>query len=207
MGNFLGTLIPAILLVVWGRVIARSPNSILIDVSFFYFQLIKTKRNKRQNPSAWKQNVSKQKRLKGEPYNCRSGKDIGAAQMGPPCQSQFCQKAKNRNCPSVTEEERSSVFQQFWQMKTWDERRLYVRTLITKVRIADFPSSKSWTSLLWFNLLFSMAVIETHAYEMGAWQDKHFHWILLPEYRASCIWLPVCPFHSLSLPSMSLNWK
>ncbi|KAL7385043.1 hypothetical protein ABVT39_014197 [Epinephelus coioides] len=53
---------------------------------------VKRKRNKHLSPGEWKQNESKGKRLKGMSYKSKSGKEISAKAMGPPCNSKFCQR-------------------------------------------------------------------------------------------------------------------
>lgn len=95
----------------------------------------KKKRNKRLSPSTWKQNESKQKRLKGLSYKSKCGKEVSAKAMGPPCNSKFCQRVSTRDCQVLTKEQRQWVFDKIWAMNSWEERRLYVTTLVTKVNI------------------------------------------------------------------------
>lgn len=95
----------------------------------------KNKRQKHLSPERWKQNQSKEKRLKGMPYKGKCGNEVTAKAMGPPCNSKFCQRANTRDCQSITEEQRQWIFQKVWSMDTWEERRSYVTTLVTKVAI------------------------------------------------------------------------
>lgn len=95
----------------------------------------KKKRNKRLSPSTWKQNESKQKRLKGLSYKSKCSKEVSAKAMGPPCNSKFCQRVSTRDCQVLTKEQRQWVFDKIWAMNSWEERRLYVTTLVTKVNI------------------------------------------------------------------------
>lgn len=95
----------------------------------------KKKINKHLSPRTWKQNESKQKRLKGISYKSKSGKEISAKTMGPPCNSKFCQRVSTRDCQVLIEEQRQWVFDKIWAMITWEERRLYVTTLVTKTSI------------------------------------------------------------------------
>lgn len=97
--------------------------------------IVKRKRNKHLSPETWKQNEAKQKRLKGMLYKAKSGNEITAKAMGPPCNSKFCQRVTTRDCQSITEEQRQWIFQKVWSMENWEERRIYVTTLVTKVAI------------------------------------------------------------------------
>lgn len=90
----------------------------------------KRKRNKKHSPGTWKQNQSKQKRLRGVPYVSISGKEVSAKAMGPPCSSKFCQRASTRQCQAITEEQRQWIFRKIWAMNTWEERQLYITTLV-----------------------------------------------------------------------------
>ena len=84
---------------------------------------------------AWKQNVPKSQRLKGKAYTSLTGKEIGEKVLGPPCSSEYCKKSSLRNCCSFNEDQRRWIFNKFWSMSSWSERRLYVHTLVEKVRI------------------------------------------------------------------------
>lgn len=95
----------------------------------------KRKRYKKSNPETWKQNQAKQKRLRGASYMGISGKEVSAKAMGPPCSSKFCQRASTRQCQDITEEQRQWIFRKVWAMKTWEERKIYITTLVSKVTI------------------------------------------------------------------------
>ncbi|XP_063590497.1 uncharacterized protein LOC134767429 [Penaeus indicus] len=95
----------------------------------------KTKRHKRSDPEKWQQNIYKKKRLTGVQRTGKTGKDIPAAKMGPPCQSKFCQKAKAHYCQFITEEQRRHIFHKFWSITSWEARQIYIRTLISKKEI------------------------------------------------------------------------
>lgn len=53
----------------------------------------------------------------------------------PPCQSRFCQKAQTHNCQFITEEQRNHIFHKFWSINSWDARKVYIRTLVSKKNI------------------------------------------------------------------------
>ncbi|XP_014678087.1 PREDICTED: uncharacterized protein LOC106817882 isoform X2 [Priapulus caudatus] len=55
--------------------------------------------------------------------------------MGPPCRSEFCRKSNLRSCQSLSEEQRQRIFDRFWSMMSWEERRSNVHTLVNKVDI------------------------------------------------------------------------
>jgi hypothetical protein len=91
------------------------------------------KRHKHRTPEEWKRQVVKNKRLKGESYKNVKGKEIQTKVMGPACTSKFCKKSSLRHCPSLSEKQRKDIFDQFWKMNTWEERRLYVHALVDRV--------------------------------------------------------------------------
>lgn len=95
----------------------------------------KRKRYKKSNPETWKQNQAKQKRLRGASYMGISGKEVSAKAMGPPCSSKFCQRASTRQCQDITEEQRQWIFRKVWAMKIWEEGKIYITTLVSKVTI------------------------------------------------------------------------
>ena len=91
------------------------------------------KRPKHKTPEEWKRQVIKNKRLKGESCKNVKGQEIQAKGMGPACTSTFCKKSSLRHCPSLSEEQRKDIFDQFWEMNTWEERQFYVYALVDRV--------------------------------------------------------------------------
>ena len=75
------------------------------------------------------------KRLKGEEHFNRLGQQVAAKNIGPQCNSKFCQKSKVRNCDRFSEEQITQIFHKFWAMMSWRERRAYVQALVDKVLI------------------------------------------------------------------------
>lgn len=100
--------------------------------------LIKLKRHKRAQRKKWKQNVVKGKRLRGVPYTTVKGQVKGQKTLGRPCTSAYCQKSTLRSCHSISEEQREWIFTKFWSMESWDERHLYIQTLISMVNVNVF---------------------------------------------------------------------
>lgn len=83
--------------------VATTPEQLDEDVALN--KMVKRKRNKCLSMGTWKQNESKEKRLKGISYNSKGGKEISAKAMGPPCNSKFCQRVSTRDCQVITEEQ------------------------------------------------------------------------------------------------------
>lgn len=91
------------------------------------------KRHKRQSSHLWKEQVIKEKRLKGEGYKNRRGQEKQPRTMGQPCTSQHCLKSMKRMCEELSGEDRTDIYNHFWSMSTWDIRKVYVRTLVDNV--------------------------------------------------------------------------
>lgn len=91
------------------------------------------KRHKRQTPNLWKEQVIKEKRLKGEFYKNRKGQEKPPRTMGQPCTSQHCLKSMKRRCEELSGEDRTEIYNHFWSMSTWDTRKVYVRSLVDNV--------------------------------------------------------------------------
>lgn len=53
--------------------------------------------------------------------------------LGPACTSKFCKKSGKRKCSDIPDDKRSNIYQQFWNNLSWDERKIYVTSLITVV--------------------------------------------------------------------------
>lgn len=85
----------------------------------------------------WQKTVRKLARLDGNQYQC-SGRDktvmVDRRKMGLTCTSTYCQKSKSRHCSTFDEERRKSIFAEFWNMRSWDERKTYVKTLVKRVK-------------------------------------------------------------------------
>ncbi|XP_039297607.1 uncharacterized protein LOC120354469 isoform X2 [Nilaparvata lugens] len=103
------------------------------------------KLRKKDNKQNWKKNVAYDKRQKGEAYigyrRCNPGKvahDIEreAKVLGPRCQSVACIKSKLRACNTITEDERLKIFNGFWKKMSWDQRKVYVVSLLEKVDVS-----------------------------------------------------------------------
>lgn len=101
------------------------------------------KRSKRAAPMRWKKNTAKLNRLQGVQFTSLNDTVKAAKVMGPPCESAYCQKSKLRACQEVTNDMRHSLFNRFWKMESWSERRTYVKTAVTKIEIKQKKSQNS----------------------------------------------------------------
>lgn len=71
---------------------------------------------------------------RGELHKCK-GEGKTSKIMGAPCTSSHCKKSSLRSCQSLTEDERQEIFDRFWSISSWEERRSTVRALVDKVCI------------------------------------------------------------------------
>src|SRR5277367_6983969 len=53
--------------------------------------------------------------------------------IGPPCNSEFCKKSKDRNCDQFSQEKRKEIHEAFWKQMGWNQRKVYVSTLVDRV--------------------------------------------------------------------------
>ncbi|CAG9791489.1 unnamed protein product [Diatraea saccharalis] len=63
-----------------------------------------------------------------------------ARTIGPQCTSEFCKKSKLRGCDSIPEDERITLFSNYWNNMTWEQRKQYV---ISNVRVCPKKQVKS----------------------------------------------------------------
>ena len=84
------------------------------------------KGQRRSAPETWEKSIRKMARLQGKVYS----KDTEGRKLGETCTSAFCLKSKLRACSNFTEETRKRLFSHFWNMKTWEERKTYIRSLV-----------------------------------------------------------------------------
>ncbi|VEN44965.1 unnamed protein product, partial [Callosobruchus maculatus] len=100
------------------------------------------KRKKKPEKASWFREQNKKRRMEGKPYmgfgRDETGKacqqeERGARIMGPKCTSNKCAKYRNRYCALITEEERNKVFKIFWEQLSWDQKKIYISSLVEKV--------------------------------------------------------------------------
>ncbi|GFN77250.1 hypothetical protein PoB_000375600 [Plakobranchus ocellatus] len=88
-------------------------------------QLVHRDTKRRQaNISEWKDAVRKKCRLKGAEYLNTSGKQTKKIKIGLACASSAFNKSKLRDCPSISSDVRQKVFDNFWELASWESRRL-----------------------------------------------------------------------------------
>lgn len=93
--------------------------------------IIQRKRHKHLSPGTWKQNkseTSKRDAIQEQRWQ------ISVMTVGPHCKSKFYQRITLRGCQSITKQQQW-IFQKVWSMNTWEEPKLYITTLVTKVDI------------------------------------------------------------------------
>ncbi|XP_051746313.1 uncharacterized protein LOC127510601 isoform X1 [Ctenopharyngodon idella] len=92
---------------------------------------------KRKGTSNWKC-VQKRRRMMGQPYVGISGKEqanIEPRVMGPRCQSAGCIKSSKHHCSTIGEEDRENIFKCFWENMNWEEKKMYVRSLVDVIPV------------------------------------------------------------------------
>lgn len=52
--------------------------------------------------------------------------------MGPPCDSESCKKSSMRECQSIDEDTRKGILNYFWEKLNWDQKKMYIVSLVTK---------------------------------------------------------------------------
>lgn len=95
---------------------------------------VKRKRRKVAEPQEWRDNKNMKLREMGKNYEGWSGKKRGSERegrkMGGPCKSNFCLKSSTRKCNEVTEDDREILFKEFWETLNWDQKRIYIISLL-----------------------------------------------------------------------------
>lgn len=110
------------------------------DAEYFGNMKEGSKRRYVAEPSSWKRNKAKSRMLGEEylGYSKPGGRKMQhdtlrpARQLGPSCNSKFCEKSKVRGCQKLTEECRQNIYSNFWNTLNWDQRKTYVLGLVTR---------------------------------------------------------------------------
>lgn len=99
------------------------------------------KRKTKAEKTEWDREKTRLKRMKGEEYlgytRTTDGKVFHNKMrqpktMGPPCTSSKCVKYKTRFCNTINLERRNSIFHKFWKELEWDQKKIYVTSLMKK---------------------------------------------------------------------------
>ncbi|GAB6023058.1 hypothetical protein CHUAL_014196 [Chamberlinius hualienensis] len=91
----------------------------------------------------WRRNCNKRKRMIGIAYeslkkiNSKKFEYVlkGARQMGPPCNCPMSKKSKRMMCNDLDENERETIFNNFWKNMSWGEKKVYISTLVEAVPV------------------------------------------------------------------------
>lgn len=87
----------------------------------------KPRRRKRQ-PEQWPRNIRKQRRLEGKEYVSSAGKIVPAAEMKGPCSDKCRLK-----CSAIMEEDRSRVFNAYYQLADYSRQRDFIHANTVKL--------------------------------------------------------------------------
>ncbi|XP_063749802.1 uncharacterized protein LOC134871130, partial [Eleginops maclovinus] len=87
---------------------------------------------KRANPDAWKGNIQKRRRMRGQSYLGRKKNEFinkEERKMEGRCLAESCQKSSKLHCTEIDEGKREEIFKYFWGKLDWKERKIYVKSL------------------------------------------------------------------------------
>ena len=103
---------------------------------------MKRKTRKTKNPAEWKQNIPRDKRLKGLAHESRRGLEREGRALGPKCESNYCVKSKFRDCNKIEDLQRERIFSDFWSLGSWEERKRIINALTTVSEKKTKPRGK-----------------------------------------------------------------
>lgn len=101
----------------------------------------KRRRNRVAIKENWPREITKLKRQHGEAYIGykidADGKvlhDVPRPEriIGPRCTSKLCKKSSNRHCNDLVEKERERLNDMFWDDMTWDQKKIFIVSLVQK---------------------------------------------------------------------------
>ncbi|KAG8178363.1 hypothetical protein JTE90_027232 [Oedothorax gibbosus] len=114
---------------------------------------------KLRSPRLSKKMEAKRRRLCGESYvgyrrdgNRKIVQDQPRRQkkLGPACTSWVCSQSSVRKCDSITKEQRTVIFQNFWKTMDWAQRKQFVLNMVGRIPVkrrtkADAVSKRDFT--------------------------------------------------------------
>uniref|UniRef100_A0A1B6MG03 Uncharacterized protein n=1 Tax=Graphocephala atropunctata TaxID=36148 RepID=A0A1B6MG03_9HEMI len=121
-------------------------------------------------PNQWQDNQQKRHRERGEKYlgwsraknsTGKRGTEREERKLGPTCTSQFCLKSKKRKCQDVAENSRKLMFTKFWETLSWDQKKIYVCSLVKKSHTTESVGEESRRQ---FTLSYSLKTEDGHEY-------------------------------------------
>lgn len=103
---------------------------------------LKNSRNRKRalDKNQWHDNKNKSLREKGKCYVGwkkeknkigKRGPERSERKMGAACMRSSCRKSF-RQCQNIDEETRASLFKEFWDKMSWDQKKIYVASLVKK---------------------------------------------------------------------------
>lgn len=99
------------------------------------------RKRKKNNSSAWKKPLNKKRRMAEDQYigyrRTKEGKifhdtTLDQKVMGEKCKSKVCEKSKLRFCNTISDEQRRTIFDNYWKNMDWDQRKVYFTNMIQK---------------------------------------------------------------------------
>ncbi|MEW8548265.1 MAG: hypothetical protein AB2693_32575, partial [Candidatus Thiodiazotropha sp.] len=79
-------------------------------------------RKRKANPCAWKKNIRKTLRLTGKEYTSVAGKKVSARKV----QQSSCSKCRFKCTTNVSDEQRQSIFDSYWNLNSKDRQMDYI---------------------------------------------------------------------------------
>lgn len=106
-----------------GRDKKKRKRKIHVDKSQWLDQKNKSLREKGKNYIGWQRKNNKGKR----------GPEREGRKIGPTCESVVCEKSDVRQCQSICENTRQTIFKDFWEKMSWDQKKVYIVSLVRKI--------------------------------------------------------------------------
>lgn len=111
------------------------------------------KRKKKGSKEEWADNKNKRLRQHGKDYvgwskegdgTKKRGKERKSRELGPRCQGPGCLKSY-RTCNDISDQDRATIFKDFWEHFTWSQKQTYVASLVQRVQKKTIknPENKS----------------------------------------------------------------
>lgn len=78
------------------------------------------------------------RRMMGQSYVGISKKEMIKKEprvMGARCQSAACVKSSKHHCGTIEEADRENIFKCFWENLNWEEKQMYVRSLVDVIPV------------------------------------------------------------------------
>lgn len=122
----------------------------------------KRRRNRVAIKENWPREITTSKRQHGEAYigykqnedGNKVSHDVPRPEriMGPRCTSKYCKKSTKRNCNDLEDSDRKKLNNMFWDDMTWDQKKIYIVSLVDKhaTKSKCVEDSRRTLSLMYF---------------------------------------------------------